>query len=278
MLTIVTQWTAMDSAQHRNLAVGVLESMATHARIGIAVRKHLYDWAKQKTTSEALAETIADVCAGALGHSYPRVALTRLRLLAAREDQLGAKAVAGAVRSLAAAPELRTLVLDEIVGWAGSADSVTQQAGATAFLALTDLTGDNSTGLAMAAELVDEPGTALEDQLFVQGWRAAWFHAPTAVRAKMSLAAWLDSSDVPDDHVIAIAEAVLVGRLGEAGVADLLVGSAGTDVGVRRRKRLCERLLTAAVTATPRSAENESPDEPLDDAAAEGVESDAATE
>ncbi|MET9070564.1 hypothetical protein ABZX95_00005 [Streptomyces sp. NPDC004232] len=87
VLNIVTQWTALDSAHHRHLAVGVLESMTLHPRIGITVRKHLYDWARQKNTTEALAETIADVCGGALGRTYPRVALTRLRLLAARQDQ-----------------------------------------------------------------------------------------------------------------------------------------------------------------------------------------------
>ncbi|WP_228048214.1 hypothetical protein [Streptomyces justiciae] len=256
VLQIVTKWTATDSKPHRRLAVGLLESMAVHPVIGAAVRKYLYDWAGQKNTSEALAQAIAKVCAGALGSEYPRVALTRLRILAARTDQRGAAEVAEAVRVLAARPDRRVLVLGEIVEWAQSEDPVMRQAGATAFLALTDLTGEEPISLSLAAELGGEPDVAPEDPLFVRGWRAAWRHEATAVQAQASLAAWLDSAEVSDEQVIDIAGAVLTGHLGDKGVADLLVGSdAITAVGRRRRRALFDRLLHAV------AAPAEEPDE-----------------
>ncbi|MFD4698293.1 hypothetical protein [Streptomyces niveus] len=244
VIQIVTKWIATGSSSHQRLAVGLLESMATHPRIGVAVRKYLYDWAKQKGTSDALAQAVAEVCAGNLGRTYPRVALTRLRLLASRADGRAAGAVAEAIRVLASDPDRRVLILGEIVDWAESEDPVMRQAGAKAFLALTDLTGENPTALSLAAELSTEASTAPDDQLFVRGWRAAWRHDSATAEVKASLAAWLDSPNVHDDHVINVAVGVLTGRLGDAGVADLLVGPAvSTDVGHRRRTTLFKRLL-----------------------------------
>jgi hypothetical protein len=64
---------------------------------------------------DVMATTVDEICAGRLGQKYPRVALTRLRVLAARSDGLAREAVADAVRALASAPEQRILVLSEIV-------------------------------------------------------------------------------------------------------------------------------------------------------------------
>ncbi|WP_371616332.1 hypothetical protein [Streptomyces sp. NBC_00454] len=246
VLGIVKEWTAMDSAAHRRLAVGVLENTATHPGIGVAVRKYLYDTAKQKNIAEAQAMTVAEVCAGSLGHAFPRVALTRLRLLASRADRSGTDAVAQAIRTLAQDPGLRDLVISEIVGWAEDDDDQIRQAGATAFLALTSLAGEHP----IALSLVGEPGAmdlAIEDSLFVRGWRAAWRQA--SERAVESLAAWLDSSAVPESQCIDIAEAVLKGTLGAPGVSNLLVGKEGvtTSAGIRRRLVLLERLLPSAL-------------------------------
>ncbi|WP_053727281.1 hypothetical protein [Streptomyces sp. WM6378] len=244
VLHIATTWAQAGTADHRRLAVGLLEHMATHPRIGTTVRKNLYDWATTKGLSEALAQTIADVCGGALGQVYPRAALTRLRLLASRQDQRGATAVAQAIRALAARPEQRELVLAEVVEWAESEDPVVRQAGATGFLALTDLANDNATALVLATEMGAEPPTATEEKPFVRGWRAAWCHEGTAAQAQARLAAWLDSTQVSDELAIGTAVPVLAGRLGDAGVADLLVGgSARTDVGTRRRRLVFERLV-----------------------------------
>ncbi|MFF3373517.1 hypothetical protein ACFYXF_11275 [Streptomyces sp. NPDC002680] len=250
VLRIVTEWIASESAAHRRLAAGVLESTATHPGIGVAVRKYLYDAAKQKNLSEALAQTVAEVCAGRLGRTYPRVALTRLRLLAGRTDQRGAQAVAHAVRELAAEPELRDLVLGEIVDWTEADEDVVRQAGARAFLALTDLTspsGEVPLALALVQELAAHKETGLEDQLFVRGWRATWRHEPSADQALESLVTWLDSPAVPEDHAVEVAVAVLAGRLRDARVSELLVGQCDpAGPGRTRRIAVLSRLLPAA--------------------------------
>ncbi|MFE2557921.1 hypothetical protein ACFXGT_18240 [Streptomyces sp. NPDC059352] len=249
VLSIVTEWTEADSPALRRLAAGVLESTATHPGVGVAVRKYLYDAAKLKNLSEARATTIADVCAGGMGHSYPRVALTRLRLLASRSDRRGADAVARAVRTLAAEAELTNLVLGEIVAWAEDDDAVIKQAGATAFLALTSLKDDNAIARSLATGPDTDGAAGAEHSLFVRGWRAAWEHTPTTDQAKAALAAWLDSSAVPDGLVLPIAEGVLRGNLRDAGVSHLLVGEGGvtTETGRRRRPVLFDRLISAEV-------------------------------
>ncbi|MFI9723784.1 hypothetical protein ACIHFE_29690 [Streptomyces sp. NPDC052396] len=250
VLRVVTKWTSMDSPAHRRLASGVLESTATHPGIGVAVRKYLYDAAKQKNLSEELATTVAEVCAGSLGRTYPRVALTRLRLLASRADRSGATAVARAIRTLAAEDDLSDLVLGEIVAWAEDDNTTVQQAGAMAFLALTNLTDEDPVGPSLVSK-PDEVDGPLEEGLFVRGWRAAWRHAPDS--AMYSLAAWLDSPAVPDSQCVNIADAVLRGNLRDEGVSFLLVGEEGvtTRTGRERRRVLIDRLLPAPVPERP---------------------------
>lgn len=244
VLSVVSTWIETGSERHRRLAVGLLENMALHPVLGVGIRKQLYDWAQQKGTSEALATAVAEVCSGQLGRMYPRVALTRLRLLASRTDGKAQSALERAVRALAADTERRPLLLAEIAEWAESSEETVRHAGATAFLTLTDLSGEDPLALELARELADAPVDALKDQLFVRGWRAAWQHHETGLRAQQTLAAWLDSLRIPEEHALAIAAAVVAGRLGDAGVADLLVGSAvSTETGRARRRILYEQLI-----------------------------------
>ncbi|MGA5874186.1 hypothetical protein [Streptomyces cinereoruber] len=124
-----------------------------------------------------------------------------------------------------------------------------QQAGATAFLALTGLTDDNAITRSLATGPDTDGAAGAEGKLFVRGWRAAWKHAPTTDRAKAALAAWLDSPAVPDTLVLPVAEGVLRGNLRGAGVPDLLVGEGGvtTETGRRRRPVLLDRLIAMEV-------------------------------
>jgi hypothetical protein len=266
VLGIVREWIATDSEPQRRLAAGVLESTATHPSIGVAVRKYLYDAAGQERLSEALARTVAEVCAGRLGREYPRVALTRLRILAGRADQRGAEAVGRAIRTLAAEPDLRSLVLGEIVDWAESDDVRMREAGTRGFLALTDVTGQAPLALALVEDLRADDGPGLQDHLFVRGWRAAWRHELVADAAKESLAAWLDTPSVPDDHAVDIAVEVLSGNVGDARTADILVGqSPATSEGRARRVTVFNRLLPAAVEETAPSQAAEDPVEQGED-------------
>jgi hypothetical protein len=247
--SVASDWIDTGRTAHRQLAIEILETMALHPVTGVAVRKQLYDWAHQKTTSKELIRAVGEICAGQLGQKYPRVALTRLRLLAARGDEVSLKAVADAMRTLAADPEQRLLVLSEIVGWAESTDSAIRIAGASMFLALTDTSE--------ALLLPGEPETAgdlpstVSGQLCIRGWRAVLQEPTTAETAHTRLAAWLDSPDLPDEEVLPLATAVLHGYVGQVGPAALLVGSSSSsDLGRARRRRLLDHLL-AEQTALP---------------------------
>ncbi|MET9437562.1 hypothetical protein [Streptomyces sp. NPDC006551] len=168
---VMSGWIETGRTGHRQLAIGVLETMALHPDTGPGVRRWLYDWAKQKTVNRELVSAVAEICAGQLGQKYPRIALTRLRILAARSDDLASEAVADAVRALANAPEQRILVLSEIIQWAESPESTTRKAGTSTFLALTDVT--DTALLPSAQEPTGDPTVELINQLFIRGWRAA---------------------------------------------------------------------------------------------------------
>ncbi|MFF3459692.1 hypothetical protein ACFYXH_36435 [Streptomyces sp. NPDC002730] len=243
--SVASKWIETGHEAHRQLAVEILETMALHPVTGVAVRKQLYSWAYHKTTSKQLTAAVAAICAGRLGQKYPRVALTRLRLLAARDDAQARDGVADAVRTLASDPEQRVLVLSEIVDWAESTDSTIHKAGASTFLALTDITSDTLLPLPAPQESADEAPDALAGQLFVRGWRAALREPTAAQEAHRHLAAWLDSSKLEDDQVLPLTAEVLRGYLGQAGAADLLVGSPGSsDLGRVRRKKVLDQLIS----------------------------------
>ncbi|MGW7359971.1 hypothetical protein ACWGI0_25905 [Streptomyces sp. NPDC054802] len=237
VLAVTADWIDTGRSVHRELAVDVIGAMALDPVAGAGVRKQLYDWAHQKNTSEALATAVAEICAGKLGKMYPRVALTRLRLLASREDGRAREAVAAAVRTLAHTPEQRVLVLSEIVDWCESAGETVRRAGASTFLALTK---DPSSALASPTMAQEAPGAFTEAplvQLIIRGWRAALLEPATAEEAYDHLAVWLDSPGLSDDQVLPLTAAVLRGHMGREGPAALLV-SHGTDLGTRRRMLL----------------------------------------
>ncbi|MFF4323290.1 hypothetical protein [Streptomyces sp. NPDC001568] len=252
---VMSGWIETGRTGHRQLAIGVLETMALHPETGPGVRRLLYQWAQNKNISGELASAVAEICSGRLGQRYPRVALTRLRILASRTDDLAGESVAKAVRTLAKAPEQRLPVLSEIIQWAESGESATRKAGTTSFLALTDIT-DNAL-VPSAPEPADDPTADMTDQLFVRGWRAALEEPSTAAAAHTRLADWLNSPALPDTLLMPIAEAVLSGRLHGVGAADLLVGTSSTpDLGRTRRKTLFHRLIDeqtppAATASTP---------------------------
>ncbi|WSQ15103.1 hypothetical protein OG604_49520 [Streptomyces sp. NBC_01231] len=249
--SVASAWIETGRTAHRDLAIGILETMALHPDTGAGVRRLLYAWAQQKTISKELASAVAEICAGRLGQKYPRVALTRLRVLASRSDGLAHEAVADAVRTLASAPEQRILVLSEIVHWAESADSTTRRAGAGTFLALTDITSDTLLPLPAVQEPTFDATDALAGELFVRGWRAALREPSTAEAAHSQLAAWLDSPKLSNEQVLPLAAAVLRGHLGQAGAAELLVGSpSSSDLGRARRKRLLDQLIGEQVAST----------------------------
>ncbi|MFF9143925.1 hypothetical protein ACF1BN_03545 [Streptomyces sp. NPDC014861] len=248
--SVMSEWIETGRTQHRQLAIGVLENMALHPETGPGVRRWLYDWAKKTTGNGKLVAAVAEICAGRLVEKYPRIALTRLRILAERNDDLAGKAVADAVRTLANAPERHLL---ELAQWAESADRATRKAGASTCLALTDLTDTSALPLFSTRQRVEGPAATGIENLFIRGWQAAIEEPSTAAQAHIRLAGWLDSTDLPNAQLMPIAAAVLRGRLREAGAADLLTSSA-SDPGRTRRKELLHRLVDEQAPAPAASA------------------------
>ncbi|MEU1661551.1 hypothetical protein ABZ527_36505 [Streptomyces griseofuscus] len=252
VLSVARRWIETDRVAHRQLAIHILETMALHPVAGVAVRKQLYDWAQQKTTGEHLIAAVAEVCAGELGQRYPRVALTRLRLLASRDDDQARGVVADAVRTLVSTPEQRVLVLSEIVEWAESTISTVRKAGASTFLALTDITSDILLPLPADQESAGEGVGAsgvLAGRLFVRGWRAALQEPTAAQAAYRHLAAWLDSPKLQDEQVLLLVAQVLRGSVGQEGPSGLLVGSPdSSDLGRARRAQLLAQLISEAAS------------------------------
>ncbi|MFG2351510.1 hypothetical protein [Streptomyces phaeochromogenes] len=254
VLSVASSWIESGHATHKRLAVEILETMALHPVTGAGVRKQLYDWAHQKNTSEALATAVADICASRLGETYPRMALTRLRLLASRPDGRGQKAVASAVRALANTPERRVLVLSEILEWSVSASAVVRHAGVTTFLALSDVTSDGFLPLPPAQDSSTSTADALITRLIVRGWRTALLDPAMADTAHQQLAAWLDSPQLADEQVLRLAAAALRGHVGKQGTSALLVGTADSgELGLARRRTLLDQLITEQATAPAQS-------------------------
>ncbi|WP_129837911.1 hypothetical protein [Streptomyces sp. RFCAC02] len=248
VLSVAIAWIEKGRTAHRQLALGIVETMALHPVTGVGVRKQLYDWAQQKSTSEELTRAVAEICSGRLGQLYPRIALTRLRLLASRDNAAAREAVAEAVRTLASTPDQRVLLLSEIVNWAESTDTTIRRAGASTFLALTDISSDTLLPLPETQESVDDEVAPQSPHLFARGWRAALREPSTTDAAHNRLAAWLDSSKLTDEQVLPMAATVLRGHIGQAGAAVLLVGSSGSsDLGRARRLKLVDMLISAQV-------------------------------
>ncbi|MFD6279483.1 hypothetical protein ACFWFI_28540 [Streptomyces sp. NPDC060209] len=247
--SVASDWIGTGRSTHQQLAIEILETMALHPVTGVAVRKQLYDWAHQKTTSPEMIKAVGKICAGQLGQKYPRVALTRLRLLAARGDDVSLKAATDAMRILATDPGQHLLVLSEIVGWAESTDSTVRSAGARTFLALADTS--EALLLPSGTGAGDGLSSTLAGELCIRGWQVLLQESATAEAAHIRLAAWLDSPELPDEEILPLATAVLRGCAGQVGPAALLVGSSSSsDLGRSRRRRLLDEILTDH-TASP---------------------------
>ncbi|WP_173019656.1 hypothetical protein, partial [Streptomyces alkaliphilus] len=243
VLGVVERWILEGRTEHRRLAVEVLGKLAVAPGPGAAVRRRLRVWCEGGSVGDEMARVVAGVCEGALGRRYPRVALTRLRLLVSRTRGGGAEAVATALRTLAGDRRHREAIFTELVVRAESDDPKAGGEGARAFLALVD-------------PALADPGTALSggsavggadrfppSSLLIRGWRAAWRHGETAARTREALHDWLNSSHLPDDLAVDVVAGVIEGRLGEPGVAELLVGrERGEGPGHRRRTHLFRRL------------------------------------
>lgn len=178
------------------LAAIALTDTALSASTGRAVRRHMYNWADRAGTPDALKLTIAAVCGGPFGKTYPGNAMTRLRRLAIHGEPKIWDQVAIAITELAAESHLRTFTLREVVRWA-TGDERLRDAGIRAFLALAG---------SLIEAVLDEPGPE-ERELLTAGWRAALHDPGYPQSARQGLGGWLEAvaqGRAPLDPVLTI--------------------------------------------------------------------------
>lgn len=98
-----------------DLAFIALSRTCLHPRVGVQVRRALYDWSRAASTPQTLKLTIARVCQS-LGQAYLSIALTRLKHLATHSDSQVAGEVIDVAKALASQGNRRE-VLDSALRW-----------------------------------------------------------------------------------------------------------------------------------------------------------------
>jgi hypothetical protein len=197
-----------------DLAFIVLSRTCLDPRVGVPVRRALYDWSRTANTPQTLKLVIARVCQ-LLGQTYTSVALTRLKHLATYSDKQVAGEVITAARTLASEGHFEE-VLAASLCWCAqdSHESLTDRArqrrrkvGAMLFLDLAKPAA--SSGL---PEVLDRGGAA-DPASCVPGWRAVLdFHATPGLwkgAIEQVLIRWLDAS-LRHDHIRARISAILI--------------------------------------------------------------------
>jgi hypothetical protein len=130
-LVRLDRWTGRSDLQP--YVVQALTSTAVSDEVGADVRALLYRWSRSGASEQSLC-TIAEVCSGELAELYPRVSLTRLGHLAARESMPVRRAVVAAVVLLWSRPRQRRRIIEAIISW------LTEGSGARAETAWESLT------------------------------------------------------------------------------------------------------------------------------------------
>lgn len=176
--TAASSWATGGQA---NLAAVALTRAALSTSIGRPVRRQLYTWADRANTNTQLKLTIAAVCGGPFGRSYPRNAMTRLRRLAIRSESDVWDQVAVAIQALAGEPHLRVFALREVIRWL--ADDRLRNAGIRAFLTLA---------VSLADQLAEPPGQEVHG-LLAAGWQAALHDPESAETAYQGCGTWLEA-------------------------------------------------------------------------------------
>ena len=169
-----------EQSASRELAADALTEAGVSATIGSSIRQAMYRWATRSGTTQSLKLTIADVCGGPLGKSFPRNAMTRLRHLVRNGDTGVYERVTMALQSLADEPHLRTQTLRETIWWIEQPEPL-RTTGIRVFLAL-------------AVPDADLLSSRDRRELLAEGWRAA-FHDPDYVAAaRDACVEWLEAA------------------------------------------------------------------------------------
>lgn len=104
LCALADRWSGGRGRERRPAMPWAASALAYALRYGggaRAVRRKIYEWARDHQQDVGLARVLVTVCANVLADGYPEQALVRLRLLAAHESYEVASAARAAVRDLA---------------------------------------------------------------------------------------------------------------------------------------------------------------------------------
>jgi len=157
-----------------NPAYLALSRTCLHPLVGARVRRALYEWSRRTGLPPTLQLVVAQVCE-LLGQTYPSVALTRLKHLAARGNDQVVRQVQRSVRALADGGQ-RAEVLRAVMAWCAPAGPEARPAaqrgqrrrvGAALFLEFAEPAGEAGLPALLSGAGARTPAQCLD------GWRAA---------------------------------------------------------------------------------------------------------
>jgi hypothetical protein len=182
---LITDAVSTWATQAPELAAAALTEAGVAGGIGRMVRRTMYRWATRSTTDRSIQVTVAAVCGGPFGVSFPRNAMTRLRHLALHGEAEVQQRVIEAVQSLAGQPRLCDFILREVLRWM-TEPGQPRVPGVRAFLALSS---------EMAADVLPRtPSDFSRIDLLAAGLRAS-LHDPEHTEPTREVCSqWLESA------------------------------------------------------------------------------------
>jgi len=172
-------------AYNSNLAISLITEKLLDAEHGPYLRERVARWLRKESPARAIVDTVARICAGEFGAQQPALALTRLRLAAARspsESQVIITAFSAMAERNAAN------VLDTIASWANQISN--RYAAIRSFLFLAS----SVNGARSLCSLIGDSRSNAEE-VVISLFRLALQEPSTRTSARKAIRIWGDDAD-----------------------------------------------------------------------------------
>lgn len=189
------------------LGVTLLTRAAMSDELGRPARRTLYHWARNTPQRHS---AVVATCTGALAEAFPRVALTRLKHVALNPATDIRQSLVEGLTSLAANPQLRRELLEELVRWLERSEPEPRRIVAAEAL-LNILLHRDPDGRLLLLEHTD-PGWELA---LAAAWRSLLRSPASEEEMRSGISQWLEAAaqaKVPLSTVVAVLGAVLIVR------------------------------------------------------------------
>jgi len=168
-----------------NLAISLITEKLLDAEHGPYLRERVARWLRRENPQRAIVDTVARICAGKFGAQQPAVALTRLRLAAARSP-LDSQVIITAFSAMAERNAAN--VLDTIASWANQIS--TRSAAIRSFLFLAS----SVNGARSLCSLIGDSGSNAEE-VVISLFHLALQKPSTRRSAREAIRIWGDDAD-----------------------------------------------------------------------------------